>query len=45
MTLSNVHLNTNLATHTLRHPGPAPPLHPRNIRLRQTLHPTSVSCC
>ncbi len=43
MTLSNVHLDSHLVADMLRHPVPTPPLHPRNIRLRQTLHSPSVA--
>jgi hypothetical protein len=43
MTLSNVHLDSHLVTDMRRHLVLAPPLDPRNIRLRQTPHPTSVA--
>jgi hypothetical protein len=43
MTISDVHLDPDLVTDTLRHPASAPSLHPRNISLRQTPHPTSVA--
>jgi hypothetical protein len=36
MTLSNIHLDTNLVMHMRRHAISAPSLHPRNIRLGQT---------
>ena len=36
-------LDAHLVANMLRHPGPAPPLHPRDIRLRQTRHSTSVT--
>ena len=42
MPISDIHLDANLVTDTLGHPVSAPPLHSRNISLRQTTHPTSV---
>lgn len=43
MPISDIHLDSDLVTDTLRHPLPTPSLHPRNIRFWQTPHPTSVT--
>jgi hypothetical protein len=42
MPISDIHLDSNLATDTLGHPASAPPLHSGHVHLRQNTHPTSV---
>jgi len=38
MAIGKVYLNTYLIADMIRNPSPAPPLHPSNVRLRQTRH-------
>jgi len=38
MALGDISINTNLFANMLRNPSAAPPLHPSNVRLRQTQH-------
>ena len=40
--LGEIHLDTDLITHLLRYPPPAPSLHASNVCLRQTRHATSL---
>jgi hypothetical protein len=42
MPIGDVHLDPNLVTDMLGYPVPTPSPHTRDIRLRQTTHPTSV---
>jgi hypothetical protein len=42
MPLGDVDLHANLVADTLRNPRTAPPLHPSNVRLRQTRHAASL---
>jgi hypothetical protein len=38
MPLGDIRLNSNLVANMLRNRSAAPPLHPNNVRLRQTRH-------